>query len=606
VTFTYKFSSGASPAYCGRFANGDYWIAPQAGQSLSITSITQAGGLKVAAELDPYDYNTTGLLGATYNYGNYVASKNIVSQLPLSISKTGNHLIVSAIERNQPVEGNCGTSSILNGCIDAYNFLTALPQVPANLGKDLLRPSVSGGLDKLYSLSDFNFNRLPQVAGLKAKTTDDLEIIRARWAATFELNFKYSEGGRAFRAHLVQDDYGSGESVSWHDDFATILNSSLTLDQKKAALASLLTFGKDHYFIFQSPLGPKAPMGGGAGQSQGRYPPIVLFASLVRNPEIAASLASIPAQPYHTGTDPILKPTELEQIRVGSNGLLWGDVPAEGEKRYWSDLFKAQCFAGAKGTCAANLGKKTSMDPYFYVDGPAENPGDYYAGIGGGAILNIASEAWLMPVMCDVMGTDLFYKYVDQKMSDGVRVTNDPCAPPDPRESSTCAPYYDGTATPTNCLYYKLTWGPNPAKPGTCIQNAAGQSGRYSNLVGKVAKWSYYAPDFAPTKYATYKGSRTSCLSKPAGVTLVKTAATYNATTKLITWSNPVLWSDGTAFDSSKYLGWYKVTYVSLSGLQTVEILQTTSFDASKASSLTSVKLEVCDHLNRCQAMTVN
>lgn len=604
VTFNYNFmSSGGGGAYCGQFANGDYWIAPKAGQSVVVTSISQSGGLGVAAELDPADPSATGLLGKNYNYGNYVADKDLVSKLPVTITTDRNHVLVSAIERNQAVQGNCGTSAITKGCVDAYHFLSFLPSVPANLGADLIRPSIAGGHAKLYSLSDFNFNRLPSLSGLKPKSLALFDEIRRRWAGAFELEYSFSEGGRAFRPHLILDDYSSGVSVAWHDSVAAVIASEYTFEEKKAALASMLTYAKDNYFVFHAPEGPQSPMGGGAGQSQGKYPTIVFFATLVKNPEIAASIAQIAQRPYGDGVTRSYRPVELEQVHSGPHGLVWGDASPEGEKRYWSDLFSGSCFDGATGVCGQNLGKKTSMDPYGFVDGPAENPGEFYMTIGGGAILNIATEMFLMPAMCDVIGTDILYKYVDQKISSGIQVLNDPCAPPDPRESANCAPYYDGTRTPTNCTYYKVTWGPNPAKPGTCIQNAPGQNGRYSNLAGKAAKFSYNPLDFTSAKYLSYKGSKSSCVSKPAGVTFVKTSAALNLTTKKLTWSHPTNWSDGSAFDSSKYLGWYKISYTNtLTGQSQSVTTQGTSWDVLNAKD---ISISACDHINRCQQMVI-
>jgi hypothetical protein len=62
----------------------------------------------------------------------------------------------------------------------------------------------------------------------------------------------------------------------------------------------------------------------------------------------------------------------------------------------------------------------------------------------------------------------------------------DPCAPPDSRESSSCQPH---TANDDGCIYYKKTWGPDPAKPGDCIRHNGDPltDGRWSSLHGTYA-----------------------------------------------------------------------------------------------------------------------
>lgn len=593
--YTWKFNSSGNKAYCGKFANGDYWIAPKKGETVELESI-EGNGLSISAELNPSDAKLTGILGAANRYGNYSAEKNLINHLPVKINKNGNNLVVAAIQRDEANTSFCGTSAIKGACVDSYQFLTILSEVPEDLGREMLRPSISvNGLKKLYKLSDFNFDRLELRTEFSKKSLETFENIRNRWQGTFEMFREYSEGGRAFRAHILVDDYASGLSASWNNDVTAILSSENSISEKKSALASMLTYGKDNYYIFHESSGPKVPWGSGAGQSAGRIPPVLLFVTLLKNAIPAESMSALFNQ--MTG-----KPQEFQQLNKTQFGVFWGDPAPEGEKRYWSELFSAQCYNGATGICLGNLGKKTSQDPYGYIDGPAELPGTYYFGISLGTSLSVATQMWIMPMMCDIVDNNNIIDFYERVERDGIAVKNDPCAPPDPRENLNCAPFFEGTTKPTNCSYYKVTWGPDPLMPGSCIKNNSGgnmlQTGRFSNRNTEY-EIGYYVPDFLKN-YQKFKNNRSNCRLHSKESRIIPSEAILSNTSRKLKWSSPSKWSDGSSFKNTE-LSSYKITYTDISTNEIKVIKQeelTYEFDSKV--DLRSVSLDVCDYLNRC------
>lgn len=525
--YNWTFNSGGEDARCGQFANGDYWVAPAAGQAtVTLTSLTGSGGLSLDADPIP---ERTGLLGAANKYGNYSEDENVLTKLPVEYNGKMVSL-VAGVQRDEKIEGYCGTASIVGACVDSYNVLTVLPFVPEKNGYDYLRPSITGEKKEFFKISDFDFSRLPKKSFIPSVSTQDLELIRQRWAHSTEIfgvfnsvsASGWSEGGRAFRSHILIDDYGAGVSVSLSSDILNLMSDGNTNEEKKKALSSILTYGQDVFkTVYDPPEGTVRWFGVGATQSAGRYPAAVLFAALVRDKKYSDLIRSAGVNGRGLAS---VGPHELTQIHIGKNNPVWGDViyGELEEGAYWGSLLKSQCYDGATGTCNTSVGKRTGRDPYGYIDGPPNKPGAAYMGSSLGPQKSLAALMYLIPEVCNAVNYDELLVYIDRIQNYGIKTDEDPCVTPDSREDlATCDPYRS-----SGCNYYGVTWGPDPSSPGDCIKSSTSpntKTGRFSRL-DKYPVGVAYSTKLVENNWQNIKGSQLICQrerAKPAPYSLL-------------------------------------------------------------------------------------
>jgi hypothetical protein len=526
-------------------------VAPAAGQTeVTLTALTGTGSGQIYADENP-TVESMGLLSK--DYGNLNTDENIIPKLPLSFNYTTS--LVAVIQRDEGAYGGCGTSAIVGCCADAYQVITIMDSVPANNGSDMFRPNITRAYKELMTWDDFDLSRLPthDIFGAGPADAGSLEGIRVVWSHNTEVlshpdstSSAYSEGGRAFRADLITDDYAASVASGWYHNVFAMMGDDHTRPEKKEALAAMLTYGKDlFYSVYDHDGNRRRYFGGGAGQSQGRFPAAVFFAALSRDPLFAETLKRAGTN-ITAGTDGT-NPVELNQVNIGVNGPVWGDGPHDitGSHvgRYWSELYGAKNYDGAPTTGTVS-GKKTSRDPYGYVDGPPQRPMDHYAGLTSGQHRALAAVMFLMPEVCDIVNYDPLVTYAIRLSEVGRWASPDPCAPPDPREDPACSPYYvnaylsnpDYYRDRCNCKYYGLfwdstatsapTWGPDPdsvAKGNwtACIRNGNDpntgqpQQGRFSQWHGdKLSKFGYVIYE-VEGKWDVIRNGQTKC-KRPA------------------------------------------------------------------------------------------
>ena len=518
VSFTWSFNSGGGDAYCGQFANGDYWVAPNsaAGQSsVTLTSIAGAGSGAVTADDNP-QLESTGILGENNAYPNKNAAENLFPKLPITYSAPVS--ILAAIQRDEDVRGNCGTKQILGSCVDAYNTLTVLDSVPENAGSTVLRPNLDDTAKDLISFDDINITSLPRVSYFTGADASSLDAIRETWSHCSEVlavkSFEgktYSEGGRAFRAELICGNYGANVAQRWHNHLSYLLAAETDLNEAKPALAAMLTYGKDlFYAIYDCEGGDTTKCtrtrnwGSGAGQSLGKFPPAVFFAAMAKDQNYGNYLKKTSEELL--GYADIRGPHELDQVNIGHNGPVWGDGPdtlnSLDHKKHWGRVLLSQCYDGASGGCNPHGGKKVERDPYGYIDGPPGQPGAGYMSVSAGPQRALVGMMLLMPKMCEIVNYPSLVEYMDRIVNHGVLASNDPCAPPDPREDpAVCVPYKG-----VGCKYYggqesnEPTWGPDPNNPMQCIKNNSGsntgQRGRFPDADGSKFSFGYESGQF--------------------------------------------------------------------------------------------------------------
>ena len=397
------------------------------------------------------------------------------------------------------MKGNCGTPSIVGACVDAYNVVTILDGVPENGGHDVLRPNISGKTKSFLKLDDFDFKRLPRKGFLTGTDSLGYEKIRQRWSHSTEIfslvnsrGKSYSEGGRAFRAHAVTDDYASGVAATWSNDLMMIFSDDNSLAQKKEALAAMLSYGFD---IYNAMFASKRTRywGTGAGQHAGKFLPAVFMAALARDPKYANQLKAVSSQVHATYFS---GPSELAQVNPGAYGPVYGDTLAFSGKynqgAYWASLLVSQCYDGALGKCTTTFGQKAQADPYGYIDGPANKPGSGYMGLSLGVQRSFVAAMVLMPEIKKIVNYDHLVQYVERVHSHGIKTKDDPCVTPDSRENpKKCDAYRN-----RKCKYYGKTWGPVDIDniKSDCISEATPpytKAGRFTEIDGEKISTVY-------------------------------------------------------------------------------------------------------------------
>ncbi|MGJ8676128.1 MAG: chitobiase/beta-hexosaminidase C-terminal domain-containing protein [Akkermansiaceae bacterium] len=505
--FNWNFeSSNGDDVQIGQYACGSYWVAPAVGDTgVKVVSLSGSSNPDqvdlLSLDADPIT-EQTGLLDGSNNYGNYDSTEDELPQLPKVFSPAAQSCIslVAAMQRNESQTGGSGTSSTNGESADAYNVVTILAEAPANNGVNHIRPNITGASKELLTWDDFDLNLLGSTDIPDELTASEIEAMRQAWVHNTEifgfaiLNDEgdtpvFSEGGRGFRAHLTSDEYASGMASGFYESIIQICNSQNTLEEKKPAIAAMLAYGLDSYHC-KFNYGTTYPKlwNSGAGQWIGQYAPIVFLAALSNQQEKKETVKRV-AGVAHSEDTIDRGPQILNQIKRGQSGvLLWGDahvIVRDGstdvtlaDRRYWADFKESNAYIGAPEAPDTSVGKKTSADPYGFIDGPANAPGILYMQVTAGGFQGFAACMIIMPEFRNTVGTDNPIEYADRIRRFGTWAAPDPIAAVDQRDLA-CSPYHYGISQyiqhNCNLEYWRTTWGPSAADPSIGIENGIGR-----------------------------------------------------------------------------------------------------------------------------------
>lgn len=464
-TYTWQFSCGGGQCLQGRFIGGDIWIAPKVpGEQVKMLGVA-TNGVGGGVESNPSSATRQGFLSCYVS--SYDPVLDLSTRLPLSVEP--NTSVVKATSRTsncQPASSTC--------CIDTYDVVTVLPVPPANSETTAFRPGMAGTDKRIFRTSDFDFTQLPADQRVNnSGVAADFSGTTGRWFTPFVDHYmwKLGDGGRSFAPKGIPD-YGADQGAVYLSDLIRAMGTE-PLATKQMAINAMLQRGIDLYASYKS--GIQWPSG--AGQQAGRKPAVAFFGAMVTDNAIKAEIRALSdndGNVFH----------EDGQIRVkatGGNVPVWGD-PCE-ERIYWSNVFYAQMFAGGTGVqIGSGDNTRTCGDPYGWIDGPGGMPGTFYmACCSTGEFIGYQLAQSLMPAYCSAANDPHLSVYTRRVLTSGVHTQPDVCAPPDPREPAACAPFAAGAP---GCLFYKSTWGPDPANPGDCIRNGPGQNGRFPSRHG--------------------------------------------------------------------------------------------------------------------------
>lgn len=475
---TYTWTT--SNTLCGQFENGDWWISPETGNSVTIESVSFTGGESLRVDANP-NYEQQGLVPG---YGNYDTGQ--VLSFPQSF--TADVSLVAAIKKTETGGDPCGTDSIEGNCADSYHVVTALMTPPP---EHALRPPISWSVKP--TLTTVGMSQLPYFSYFSAPS--NLENIRERWSHSLEsmsvMPFnsanQFCEGGRCMRADALTDDYAAGNARNLHNDIVGLLAINGSSPDKEKAFAAILTYGWDIYASIYAQDGTRLRnWGSGAGQHLGKHLPALLFATFVGSSLEKNVIGAVTAL---EGFSDKRAPHEIEQVNVCANGnVLWGDSPDGASENdhgsLWKNMRLSNCTDNASGSCNSNTGPKNQRDPYCYIDGP-HVPGTNYMTVSYGPIRDMTSILALVPEMRTVCNCERLFTYVSRVHTHGLKTLPDPCAPPNMSEPSSCDEYRS-----EGCEEYSLsntgtaTYGPVPGNFSQCVSGSGRFPSRDGNTVG--------------------------------------------------------------------------------------------------------------------------
>lgn len=505
-----RSQSGAQPRV-GQFACGSPWVSPAAGErGVRLVALHGSGNPDetdlLSLDCDPLPH-AHGLVGHGKTYGSYDAAQDDLPKLPLLYTPPeGSYLsLVAAMQRNEQETSSGGTKAIVGGVVDAYCILTVLAEAPAEDGANTLRPSFLGDRKEILTWDDIDLDLVPahdflprveSFAASAVRWNHSTEVFSmATWNGT---TFRsHSEGGRAFRPHLLHHDYASGRGAAINDAMVSLMSAHNTIDEKKPLLAALISQGLDIWNQVYGRAEFPGRWSSGAGQWKGQFMPAVFATALLKDRSKARALMRIAADP-HSRDSARMGPQELRQIRRGVTGvLLWGDghnphrevgcAFNQQDLRYWADLKGGASYTGVLKRGSPNVGQKTAADPYGYIDGPPGTPGTSYMAVSLGGMRSFAAIMLLFPRAREIVNSDDVIEYVDRVDRVGRWAAPDPIAAiPAEDQTSSCDPWRGGKG----CSGFTTTWGPHPADARHAIENGVG---RFTALHAKSLRPGYTA-----------------------------------------------------------------------------------------------------------------
>lgn len=438
ITFTFD------RAYtCGRFANGDYWVAPDDPTgTVTLTAISpDAGSGRNGWEVNPADTSAHGFDDRIDSYDG-----GRTPSLPYAAS--GGTSIVKAVST---------TDADCRPCLQSAAILTVVSEPPAGGGVELFRPPYFGTDKPLIETSQLQLDALPTVARIPDAPT--LEEVRSSFAGPW-LDHKTGWTGASIHPSDLMPEYGA--------DVASAIGTGVLglmfddpMDDKRAAAIAVTQVGIDLYHAFMG--GTSWPAGGGHGN--GRKILLVLTAVLLGDEAMADAVQNAPGGTFS-------EDSQIWYSEVASRTLYGEECSEDG---YWN----VHRFGDGSRGC---------RDPYGYIDG-GDSPADSYQACCTSSVYRGSAVALqLMPELRCVWPAENLLDYVDRWIEHGGWSQPDPCAP------------YDGN--PDN---YGVTYGPDGS--GGCIadDDPSDGTGRFPDAHAQNANGAGHGSSFHYEMWLAYR-----------------------------------------------------------------------------------------------------
>ena len=486
----------------GQFANGDYWVA---GDPVVVQSIVPAPQLAHISNGSPNSVCT-----------GFTAGVNACASWCQSNAPTGSVSVCDGSERGR---GECHCSFIRNGWevnpiprgsqgfdsraggpnaalvpslpyharpgetlvnsisggtesdsgfakLKMAAALTVLAAAPKGGGADYFRPPYVGTDKPLIPVSSLQTYLLPSLAPVTPMPT--LEAMTQRFTP-LQMDHMDGLGGRNLHPYDSMPNYGADMGLGIIEGASRLMMSD-PISSKKPLIVAFTQYGIDLLHVLKN--GGMWTSGG--GHRPGMKLPVTFAATLLNNPEYKALVQN--ASFFH----------EDLGVQRGKNGsALYGFYQTtnftSAETLYWNVVMDY------------NSGFRSHPDPYGLVDG-GHAPGTSYQGCCTSNIWKGEALALhLLPEMKSIWSNPMFFDYVDRWVEIGAWSQPDVCAP------------FDG-----NKANYKITFGPDPARPGDCIRDTDPSDGvgRFPNLHGSRKDGSSEGrySDYIAAMWKAYRG----------------------------------------------------------------------------------------------------
>jgi MYXO-CTERM domain-containing protein len=387
VTFTFDASHR-----CGRFANGDYWVAPATGSSqVVVTDISPpftAG--RNGWEVNPSSPEANGFDDRIAGY-----DAALVPALPYAASPDE-----SLVKTVSVPDGECriviSGNNYLTCLLDAV-VLTVLAAPPEGDGADLFRPPYFGAAKPLYRVADLDTSLLPSLAAPAGAPSLDWVVGRYE---RVQLDHMSNWTGRAMHPFHNMPDYGADIGRDSGDAALRLL-----LDDPPAARQpALVAYVQAGIDLFHMQLGGTLWNGGG-GHGSGRKLPIALAGVLLHDDAMMAAVRDAVG-------------TYAEDLQVyfgaGAGRALWGEECSE--EQYWDVM-------------ETGTGNRSCRDPYGWIDGGEEPGGPYQACCTTAVWKGTALALHLVPELRCVWDNEIFVEYLDRWVDHGLWMQPDPYSP---------------------------------------------------------------------------------------------------------------------------------------------------------------------------------
>jgi hypothetical protein len=447
----------------GQFANGDYWVLGP----VTITKITpEWDGLHNGWEVNPMPsrFQAYDIDGTSFS----LEKRDITPKLPY-VSKAGESILKTHSVSSSGIAKN--TRSVIHTAA----ILTVLGSVPEHKGKYLFRPPYVGIEKPLYSLNNLKTDLLPVIPKSSDITIPSIAGLSAKVQRVHMDHIK-GNGSQYNRPRMNMRSYAPNNAVTYAD-IALRLMLNDALSEKMPLLTNYVQVGIDNFYMFKN--GQNWPPGG--GEEPGHKLVMSFTAALLDNSEMKTFIKN--------------NKTLYEDVNSGilqlgrDNRTLFAKV-GQPASFYWKYMLNDPGYNLHYG------------DQYGLIDGGGNTVRlmDGYQQIIAGPVKGSALVGHLMPSVKEIWSDQNFYNYVDRFVSVGLWTQPDACAPPvgicqgGTNPGATCTTQTEsidstrgyssavvGNSACTGggtCNYndpttynqnYKITYGPNPAKPGQCI-----------------------------------------------------------------------------------------------------------------------------------------
>ncbi|MGO1069354.1 hypothetical protein [Lysobacter sp. CA199] len=369
---------------CGRFANGDYWVAPAQGSlgKVKIVSISpDFSGDHNGFEVNPSRVDRHGFDDNAVGY-----DATLVPTLPYSAA--ANQSIVKAISLADDDKTALDTAAVL----------TVLAAAPPDDGSNSFRPPYFGRNKPLYSVDRLRLDRLPAYAALP-----DMPSLSALSEDYARVQLDHQLGWMADQIHPKQNmpDYGAQIAIDAAAASLRLMVQGDAAERRQLAI-HLVQYGIDLDAAMQGGLHFHAD----GGHRHGRKLILALSALLLDDPAMAARVRD-----FQQGT---FQEDDQLYVGAGSGTVLFGSQCSAAE--YWENQNTGN-------------GSRDCRDPYGYIDG-GQIPGDYYQLCCTAKGYKAAALALrLMPQLRCIWTDDRILRYADRWVQHGAWTQPDPYQP---------------------------------------------------------------------------------------------------------------------------------------------------------------------------------